>query len=145
MEKIVCLGFLCTSCQISQTFLGTKEETGFINSQIYHWITISGLHDSFKIRLKKKPRWLNLIIFGIDLQGICKLRSRNETRKGHTDNRPLKSTRPCPDRIGNINGRSCLCCFFLRNATLQLHQEVNNSRKLKNKYHYTWKHPILLE
>ena len=64
-------------------------------------------------------------------------------KKGITDNRPLKSTRPCPDRISNGNERTRMRCIFISDSTLKVHQEINNSGKHKKKYHLTWKHPLL--
>ena len=66
----------------------------------------------FKRRFEKRPRWVIVIIVGIDLQGIRRRRSRPETTKGRTNNPPLKSTQPFPYIIGNSNGRSCLLYFF---------------------------------
>ena len=126
-------------------FSGTKEETGCGNSQRYRCIPILVLQGSFKRLTKKRPRWVIVIIVETDLQGIRKWRSRHEKIKGVTYNLPIKSTRPLPDRIGNSNGRVCLCYIFLRGATLQLHQDVENRINQNNKDHHTWKHPLLQE
>ena len=68
-----------------------------------------------------------------------------ETKKGHTNNLPLKSTQPLLDKIVNRNGRTCMCYIFLNNSTLQVHQDIDNSRNQKNKDHHTCKHSLLQE
>ena len=138
LAKTTHLGFLLTIRQTRRIFTGTKEETGYRNIQRYHLIPISGHQGRFKGRPEKRLRWVIFIPVGTDLQRIRKLRSKREATKVIVDNRPLESTRPRPDIIGNINIITRLCYLFLCGATLRVHQDVNNRGNQNNKDNHTW-------